>query len=114
MVVERGFERMVKQVLHGKRLREVTARRLPRARSVVEVNDSGAYDDVVASRRGDIVALRVEGEVGRSNREARLEQAFVDRPELANREAAEVDRPRHAVGLVNKHRDERRSELSVR
>src|SRR5207248_2321904 len=73
-----------------------------------------SYNDISTVLCRDVIALRVEAEITRSNREARLEQPLVDRPELPDGEATEIDRPRHAIGRVNEHRNESRPELGVR
>ena len=98
MVFERRVERVVEQVLDGEGLREVGAGCLAGPRSVVEVNVACVDDDVaMSSGCRDEVPLGVESEVVRGNRQARLEQALVDRAELANRQAPEINWPNDAV-----------------
>ena len=96
MVVQRRFERVVQQVLHGERLCEVAAGGFADAGPVVQIYAPGGDLDGVVGARRDVLVLPLDPadrQVVLGHGQPRLQQALVDGAELADRQRPEVHRP---------------------
>ena len=116
MLLERGLQGVVEQVLHGEGLREVAAGALAHARAVVEVDAPGGHLHLVAGLGGNVGGLALEeldGEVLLGQRQLRLQQALVDRAEGADRQRPEIHRTLALGAEVDQHGRKRGAELCV-
>ena len=115
MVVQRGFQRAVEQVLHGERLGVVAARGLPCPGTVVEIRLPGRDRDAVPGASRTVDALLVESQICLGDAELRLEQPLVDGAELAHARGAEIDGAGNTLrGVDDQEVPQRRLEGLVR
>ena len=118
VAVQRRFQGVVQQVLHGEGLGEVAAGGLAHPRPVVEEHRPRFYlHRVVLPADGDVHLLALDladGEVVLRHGQTRLEEPFVDGSELAHRQRPEIDRALLPVGApVDEQARQGRGELGV-
>ena len=116
VVVQRGLEGMVEQMLHCERLGEIGTGRLAHARPVVQVHRPGGDCHLFVGFRRHVLVLSLDAldrEIVLGNRQAGLQQPLVDRSELPHRQRPEVHGAVAFVASVHQQGGERGCELVI-
>ena len=111
MIVEGGLKGVLKEVLYRERFSEVSTPGLSGTRLVVQVDLALAKPNAIRRLRGNVDVSTVECQIAWRDGKIRLEEALVDRSELAYVEAREVDGAEAVSTLIDEQPKQARTEF---